>query len=101
MIDRNEELQRLRRAAAEAPQLVVMRGRRRVGKSYLLDHSFAEHRLVYFQADEGEARGHLDFLAAELGRLVNAPIAFRDWNEALSSLDEQAQRQPLVVVLDD
>jgi AAA+ ATPase superfamily predicted ATPase len=101
MIDRNEELQRLRRAAAEAPQLVVMRGRRRVGKSYLLDHSFAEHRLVYFQADEGEARGHLDFLAAELGRLVNAPIAFRDWNEALSSLDEQAQRQPLVVVLDE
>jgi AAA+ ATPase superfamily predicted ATPase len=101
MIDRKEELERLRRAAAEAPQLVVMRGRRRVGKSYLLDRSFAEHRLVYFQADEGETRGHLDFLAAELGRLVNAPIAFRDWNEALSSLDEQAQRQPLVVVLDE
>jgi uncharacterized protein len=101
MIDRQEELERLRRAAAEAPQLVVMRGRRRVGKSYLLDRSFAEHRVVYFQADEGEARGHLDFLAAELGRLVNAPIAFGDWNEALSSLDEQARQQPLVVVLDE
>ncbi len=101
MIDRQEELDRLRAAAAEAPQLVVMRGRRRVGKSYLLDHSYAEHRLVYFQADEGEARGHLDLLAAELGRLMNAPIAFGDWNEALSSLDEQARGAPLVVVLDE
>jgi len=101
MIDRQEELQRLREAAAEAPQLVVMRGRRRVGKSYLLDRSYADHRLVYFQADEGEARGHLDLLAAELGRLVNAPIAFDDWNVALSSLGEQASSQPLVVVLDE
>jgi uncharacterized protein len=101
MIGRQDELERLRSAAAEAPQLVVMRGRRRVGKSYLLDRSFAEQRLVYFQADEGEVRGHLDFLAAELGRLVNAPVAFGDWNEALSSLDEQARRQPLVVVLDE
>jgi uncharacterized protein len=101
VVDRQEELKRLRRAAAEAPQLVVMRGRRRVGKSYLLDRSFADHRLVYFQADEGEARGHLDFLAAELARLVNAPIAFGDWNEALSALGEQAREQPLVVVLDE
>ena len=101
MIDRQEELERLREAAAQAPQLVVMRGRRRVGKSYLLDHSYADHRLVYFQADEGEARGHLDLLATELGRLVGAPIAFGDWNEALSALGEQAGRQPLVVVLDE
>jgi AAA+ ATPase superfamily predicted ATPase len=101
MIDRREELERLRSAAADAPQLVVMRGRRRVGKSYLLDRSFADHRLVYFQADEGETRGHLDFLASEVGRLINAPVAFADWNEALSSLGEQARQRPLVVVLDE
>jgi AAA+ ATPase superfamily predicted ATPase len=79
----------------------VMRGRRRVGKSYLLDRSFAEHRLVYFQADEGEAHGHLNLMASEVGRLINAPVAFTDWNEALASLGEQALRQPLVVVLDE
>src|ERR1700691_37617 len=101
MIDRREELERLRRAVAEAPQLVVMRGRRRVGKSYLLDRSFAAHRLVYFQADEGEARGHLNFLASEVGRLIDAPVAFADWDEALGALGEQARQQPLVVVLDE
>ncbi len=94
-------MERLHEAAAEAPQLVVMRGRRRVGKSYLLDRSFAEHRLVYFQADEGETRGHLDLLAAEFRRLIDAPVAFADWNEALASLGDQARQQPLVVVLDE
>lgn len=78
-----------------------MRGRRRVGKSYLLDHSYVEHRLVYFQADEGETRGHLDFLAAETGRLIGAPLVFGDWNDALRFLGEQAEREPLVVVLDE
>jgi AAA+ ATPase superfamily predicted ATPase len=63
-----------------------MRGRRRVGKSYLLDQSFAGRRAVYFQADEGEERGHLDFLATEVGRLVGAPLAFADWNSALEYL---------------
>jgi AAA+ ATPase superfamily predicted ATPase len=101
VIDRREELERLREAADQAPQLVVMRGRRRVGKSYLLDRSFADRRLLYFQADEGETRGHLDFLAGELGRLIKTPVAFADWNEALSTLGEQARQQPLVVVLDE
>ena len=101
MIDRKEEIERLRAAAEEAPQLVVMRGRRRVGKSYLLDRGFSHHRLVYFRADEGEVRGHLDLLASEVRRLVSAPVAFADWNEALASLGDQALREPLVVVLDE
>jgi uncharacterized protein len=101
MIDRQDELERLRAAAGESPELIVMRGRRRVGKSYLLNESFAEHRLVYFQADEGETRAHLDFLAAEVGGLMNAPLAFGDWNDALRLLGEQAQQAPLVVVLDE
>lgn len=101
MIDRTEEKAQLIRAADEAPQLVVMRGRRRVGKSYLLDNSYSGRRLVYFQADEGEERGHLDFLAAEVGRLVGAPLMFGDWNAALEYLGEQAESEPLVVVLDE
>lgn len=101
MIDRQEELRRLQAAAEQAPQLVVLRGRRRVGKSYLLDRCFEGHRLVYFQADEGEARGHLDLLAAELARLVGVPVAFADWEQALRSLGDQASKAPLVVVLDE
>jgi len=101
MIDRTEEKARLELAAEEAPQLVVLRGRRRVGKSYLLDHSFRGRRFVYFQADEGEERGHLDLLAAEVGALVGAPLSFEDWNAALSYLGSLAENAPLVVALDE
>lgn len=101
MIGRQEERARLIRAADESPQLVVMRGRRRVGKSYLLDQSFVGRRAVFFQADEGEERGHLDFLSTEVGRLVGAPLAFADWNAALEYLGAQATDEPLIVVLDE
>ena len=101
VIDRESEKARLQRAADEAPQLVVMRGRRRVGKSYLLDRSFADRRSVYFQADEGEERGHLDLLAAEVGTLVGAPLRFADWSSALEYMGSLAADSALVVVLDE
>jgi AAA+ ATPase superfamily predicted ATPase len=101
MVDREKEKARLEQAAAQAPQLVVLRGRRRVGKSYLLDHSFADRRFVYFQADEGEERDHLDLLAAEVGALVNAPLSFTSWEAALSYLGSLAEDAPLVVALDE
>ena len=69
MIDREEERTRLSEAADNPPQLVVLRGRRRVGKSFLVDRSLAGRRLVV-QADEQPERGHLDVLAQEAGRLV-------------------------------
>lgn len=101
MIDRLEEKRRLERAADEAPQLVVMRGRRRVGKSYLLNSCFEDRRLVYFQADEGEERGHLDLFASEVGQLVNAPLSFADWDAALDYVGALGTDQALVVVLDE
>lgn len=100
MIDRVAEKARLGRAADEAPQLVVMRGRRRVGKSYLLNRSFEGRRFVYFQADEGEERGHLDLFAAEVGQLVNAPLSFADWDAALDYVGALGGEDALVVVLD-
>lgn len=101
MIDRENEAARLIAAADEAPQLVVMRGRRRVGKSYLLNHAFEGRRFIYFQADEGEERGHLDLLAGVVADLVSAPIAFQDWDAALEYLGAVAAEERLVVALDE
>jgi uncharacterized protein len=101
VIDRAEEQARLEQAAAEAPQLVVVRGRRRVGKSHLLDRSFAGRRFLYFQADEGEERDHLDLLALEAGALAAAPLSFADWEQALGFLGALAGDAPLVVAFDE
>ena len=101
MVGRRDECKRLIQAVDSAPQLVVVRGRRRVGKSFLLDRALSGHRTIYFQADEGATRSHLDFLAVEIGRLTGAPLAFADWNEALEYLGALASSEQLVVVLDE
>lgn len=103
LIDREEERARLVEAASNAPQLVVVRGRRRVGKSFLLDHVLAGHRVVSFQADEQPEPGQLAVLASEAARLLagSPPLVFADWDAALSFFAAQAETEPLVLVLDE
>lgn len=103
MIDREEERDRLAEAADHAPQLVVLRGRRRVGKSFLIDRSLDGKRQVSFQADEQDERGHLDVLAQEAARLLpgNPPLVLADWDAAFDFFIAQAEQKPLAVVLDE
>ncbi|MFT4034156.1 MAG: ATP-binding protein [Patulibacter sp.] len=102
LIGRQSALMRLKRAAAESPQLVVVRGRRRVGKSFLISHAFREDpRFVYLQADEGTEQMHLDLLAAECARLTGAPVRFSDWNAALDYLAQIAASEAIVLALDE
>lgn len=103
LIDRRSELARLREAIANGPQLVIMRGRRRVGKSFLLVHALGRGRSVFFQADEQNERSHLDLLAREIGHLLglSVPLRFDSWDEALTTVGELAQDEPLAIVLDE
>jgi uncharacterized protein len=102
LIDRKSELARLQRAIANAPQLIVLRGRRRVGKSFLLVHAIGRERGVFFQADEQNERSHLDLLAREVARLLGprVPLHFDSWDEALTTVGELARDEPLAIVLD-
>ena len=103
IVDRERELRQIRDAAAAAPALIILIGRRRVGKSFLLAHAFGDSRTVSFQGDEQDERQHLDLLAAESGRvLLGAPArAFAGWDDAMEFLGEQARREPLTAILDE
>lgn len=103
MVDREQELARLREAARESPHLVVMRGRRRVGKSFLLARAFDGPRTVYFQADEQDEAGHLAVLAAEAARLLPGvpPLRLDTWDSAFALMGDQATEEPIVLVLDE
>ena len=105
IVDRERELEQLRGHAAHPPALVVLRGRRRVGKSFLLRVALADQpRLVSYQAEERPAAPQLEAFAAECARIVpgNPPLAFASWADALAFLEAQARDGgPLVVVLDE
>ncbi len=103
LVDRESELARLLEQRDCVPSLIVLRGRRRVGKTFLLAHAFAGERVVSYQADEQPRAAHLAAFAGEVGRLLpgEPPLSFRSWDEALEFLGSQAAEQPLVVVIDE
>lgn len=103
IIDRQREIVQLRGLAATPPGLVILSGRRRVGKSFLLRVALTGDRVVYFQAEEQPLPLQLAAFARECSEFVGgAPLAFSDWEAALSFLDVQARTQgALVVALDE
>lgn len=104
LIDRANERELLLEAVEQAPSLVVLTGRRRVGKSFLLASVLEGTRVVSFQADEQGEDAHLDLLAREIARLLpgQPPLSLPSWTEALELLAREAvERDPLVLVLDE
>jgi len=103
-VDRDREDRLLRNTIENVPALIVLRGRRRVGKSFLLRVSLDEPRLISYQAEEEPRALQMESFAAECARIIpGAPqLAFADWSEALRFLEAQARAEgPVVVVMDE
>jgi len=93
----------LRDAVSNAPSLVILVGRRRVGKSFLLARTLNGPRVVSFQGDEqGEAQ-QLALMAREAGRalLGTEALSFGSWDQALDFFGEQAASKPVTLILDE
>ena len=88
--------------------LVVCRGRRRIGKSTLIER-FARTSGAAFVKIEGLApdegmtnRRQLDNFAARLSRVAGRKMPrFSDWTEAFEHLAESLKREKTVVLLDE
>jgi uncharacterized protein len=96
------------RTGAGRPQLAVVWGRRRVGKTFLLSHFARGKRAVYFTATrqdttDRQLRRFADRLREELGDEVRdlVPDSFRDWEAALGFVVRLAESAPLLVVIDE
>ena len=107
LIDRERELAALEgAAAARGGQLAIVWGRRRVGKTYLLEAFSRERRSVYYTATSQSAPVELaaftDAVREQLGSDgLPAGYAFPDWSTALDFVADRAASQRLVVVLDE
>ena len=103
---RQDEVQFLRRVRAESEsqaQLTILKGRRRVGKTSLLQHAYGDQDFIYFfVARKDEADLCLDF-QAELSRYfkISLPGAMRSFAEIFRYLLEMSEREPLTLVIDE
>ncbi|MFI5915476.1 ATP-binding protein [Dactylosporangium sp. NPDC051541] len=112
VIGRRTELAELTTAWARVtsgrPELAVVWGRRRVGKTYLLTHFAEGKRSVYYTAtrqdtDDRQLRRFAEALREQLGDEVAdlAPETFPSWEAALRFAARLARTEPLLVVLDE
>jgi AAA+ ATPase superfamily predicted ATPase len=112
LIGRDDELAELTRSwertCSGSPQLAVVWGRRRVGKTFLLTHFADSKRAVYFTATRQDSTERqlarlTDRLREQLGSEVSDLLAapFLDWEAALRFLIRLAEAGPLLVVIDE
>ena len=104
-INRVRELAFLeRRYTSEQAELVVLYGRRRVGKTELLRRFCEGKRNFFYVADLGTEASTLAELARRYGEMFhNDPEStnFATWDQAFKALARQAGEERLIVVLDE
>ena len=93
-LDRQNELVRLRRVAdSDESGLVVVYGRRRVGKTRLLLEWASRHNGLYTVADQSAAELQRRYFAEALAERLPgfADVDYRDWRSLLSRVAREAQ----------
>lgn len=81
-------------------EFAVIYGRRRVGKTTLIQEFIKEKRALFFSANESTAADNLLSLSRCIGGKNNAPV-YRDYESALSALFEMAASERLIFVIDE
>jgi uncharacterized protein len=94
-----------RRLSGSAAELLVVYGRRRVGKTELLTHLAAGERSLYFEATDSVAADQLGDLTAELARVSGSEVLgaqpLVNWEAALAAVAEFVGTERTLVVLDE
>ena len=88
-VGRKKELKQLNNAfKSKNKELGVIYGRRRIGKTKLIDHFVSDKPHLFFQAKEDSSYGNLRSFSYELNKLMSLPIDFvySSWQAALDSL---------------
>jgi AAA+ ATPase superfamily predicted ATPase len=108
-VDRIRERQVLDDAwASGRPELIVVSGRRRVGKSALLARFARELPIAYYVAAQQLERDQLSDLGRALGPLSTAfrpgrppRLAFADWEELLEVVVDASRTRRIGLILDE
>lgn len=105
MVDREREVEELRGLADQnGAKMALLYGRRRVGKTFLLERAWEDRRLFYFLAADSTLDWNRRELLRELQKWSGDEIVPEDypsWRTLFRLLVSYADAEPLVVVLDE
>ncbi len=105
-IGRKTELKRLQEISKIGPNLIVIRGRRRIGKSRLVQEYGKDKRFLEFSglAPVGniDAQVQRNYFATQLiHQLKITPCTFKDWYDAFMFLSNHLTNDPTVIFFDE
>lgn len=105
LVDRAEERAALRQLLDRpGPTLALVTGRRRVGKTFLLNNTWPDAQVFYFVASEGTSTVNRRELLQALARRFDIelnPADYSTWRTVFRLLFELESPKPLVIVLDE
>lgn len=81
------------------PQLVVVYGRRRHGKTRLLTHWLKSHNGIYLQAVEGGESTQISQLYFDLAEQINLPAPPQNWDQFFKLIE--LTQEPLILCIDE
>ena len=104
--NRKDELEALdERWASGRGELLVVFGRRRVGKSRLIAHWGEQRRHLYYEATGGSERDHLDDISREIarvsGRRTHEEQPFTSWRAVFAAFEDLLDDGPILIALDE
>jgi len=105
MVDREMEASELGALLTRrGPVLALLHGRRRVGKTFLLNHVWPDAQTFYYVASDATNELNRRELLSELGRWLGEemnPADYGSWRTIFRFLLQVRAPQPLVVILDE
>lgn len=105
LVDRVGEQQALQGLLKRAgPSLAVLYGRRRVGKTFLLKHTWPHGRVFYFTAVDGTSELNRRALLDAVARFSGVALNERDyatWRRVFELILDLGDDEPTVVILDE
>lgn len=103
-LGRRTELQALESLwSRDAAQLCMVYGRRRIGKSYLLERFSFDKPTIFYQATQQAQAIELARFSDMARAFVELPdeVAFPTWDSALTAVSNHARERKLVIILDE
>lgn len=106
IINRRQELRFLEeKFKSNKSEVIVLWGRRRVGKTYLLKEFSQKHPLIYFLATKTTTKGQLDELAAVFAQFFHDSFlrsrSFGAWLEVFEYLKKQPDDKKIILAIDE
>ena len=104
-VGRQEELMELQEGYDSGTfQCVVLYGRRRIGKTYLISRFMEDKPGIFFTAQEVNDTlnlSHFTEKILEFFQLTDSGIQFRDWDSAFKFLADRAKERQFVLAFDE